>query len=251
MSKTPTTPLPLGEIVPNWETCVLPQAVTLKGQYCELHPMQPELHAGPLFRHYEKDQAGGQWLYMLAEQPRDAKALRDWLVILLTEKGAQAFAIIDPKLNEPVGMICYLRIKPTYGVLEIGKVNFSLSMQRTPMGTEAIYLMLKQAFHARYRRCEWKCDSLNERSYRAALRYGFTFEGIFRQAMVYNGRNRDTAWFSMLDKEWPALEKAFDAWLSPTNFREDGQQKTALSQLTKQASLQYKHQAHTKCKLSK
>src|SRR5690606_14664771 len=105
--------------------------------------------------------SGGQWLYMLAEQPQDPKAFRDWLVILLTEKGTQAFAIIDPKINEPVGMVSYLRIKPIHGVLEIGNVNFSPSMQRTPMGTEAIYLMLKQAFQAHFRRCEWKCDSLN------------------------------------------------------------------------------------------
>jgi RimJ/RimL family protein N-acetyltransferase len=242
MSKTPTSALPLGDIVPHWETCVLPQAVTLKGRYCELHPMQPEHHAAPLFQHYEKDPGGGQWLYMLAEQPQSAKAFRDWLVLLLTEQGTQAFAIIDPKINEPVGMVSYLRIKPTHGVLEIGNVNFSLSMQRTPMGTETIYLMLRQAFQAHYRRCEWKCDSLNKRSYQAALRYGFTFEGIFRQAMVYNGRNRDTAWFSMLDKEWPVLEKAFEAWLNPSNFSPDGRQKKALSALIQQAVVQNKQQ---------
>jgi RimJ/RimL family protein N-acetyltransferase len=125
----------------------------------------------------------------------------------------------------------YLRIEPAQGSVEVGHLQFSPLMQRTPVATEAMYLMMKHAFELGYRRYEWKCDSLNAGSRRAAARLGFTFEGIFRQAIVYKGRNRDTAWFSVLDSEWPALDAAFQAWLDPGNFDTDGRQRRSLAAL--------------------
>jgi len=130
-----------------------------------------------------------------------------------------------------VGMGSYLRIEPAHGVIEVGHLAFSPLMQRTPIATEAMYLMMREAFELGYRRYEWKCDALNAASRRAAERLGFTFEGIFRQAIVYKGRNRDTAWYSIVDREWPALDAAFRAWLDPANFDAAGRQRRSLAEL--------------------
>ena len=133
--------------------------------------------------------------------------------------------LIDSRTGQAVGLASYLRINPEHGVIEVGHLHFSPVLQKTAAATEAMYLMMKHAFEVLgYRRYEWKCDSLNTPSRKAALRLGFTFEGIFRQALVYKGRSRDTAWFSMLDGEWPELKKAFEQWLHPDNFTRDGQQ---------------------------
>jgi RimJ/RimL family protein N-acetyltransferase len=128
-----------------------------------------------------------------------------------------------------------MRIQPASGSIEIGHLNFSPRLQRTAAATEAIHLMLKNAFELGYRRCEWKCDALNAPSRAAATRFGFSFEGIFRQATVYKNRSRDTAWYSIVDAEWPALERAFAAWLDPSNFDEAGAQRTRLGELTARA----------------
>jgi RimJ/RimL family protein N-acetyltransferase len=142
------------------------------------------------------------------------------------------FAIFDTATDKPVGYAALLRIDPTSGVMEVGAVNYSPRLKRTPAGTEAMYLMMRRAFdELGYRRYEWKCDSLNAPSYRAAERYGFTFEGIFRQLIVRKGRNRDTAWFSILDSEWPRVRSAFETWLAPDNFNPDGTQRRSLSAL--------------------
>jgi len=132
----------------------------------------------------------------------------------------------------PVGVASYLRIVPAHGCIEIGHLNFSSRLQRTPAATEALYLMIKNAFALGYRRCEWKCDALNAPSRAAALRLGFQFEGVFRQAIVNKGHNRDTAWFSILDEEWPRLQRAFETWFAPSNFTESGEQLVRLSHLT-------------------
>lgn len=145
------------------------------------------------------------------------------------------FAIVDSTSGEAIGVASYLRISPSSGSIEVGHLNFSPKLQRTPAATEAMFLMMRHAFELGYRRYEWKCDSLNDPSRQAALRLGLSFEGIFRQATVRKGRNRDTAWYAAIDKEWPALCTAFDRWLSPSNFDEQGHQRVSLSSLTRAA----------------
>ncbi len=138
-------------------------------------------------------------------------------------------AIVDSKSGSAVGVAAYMRIDAANGVIEVGHLNFSPRLQATTAATEAMYLMMRRAFdELGYRRYEWKCDSLNEASRRAASRLGFRFEGVFRQAVVYKGRNRDTAWYSVLDSEWPALKAGFERWLSPDNFDENGCQRRKL-----------------------
>jgi RimJ/RimL family protein N-acetyltransferase len=141
-------------------------------------------------------------------------------------------AILDQQRDRAVGLASYLRIEPAIGVIETGHLHFSPLLQRRPAATEAMFLMMRRVFgELGYRRYEWKCDSLNAPSRKAAERFGFRFEGIFRQATIYKGRNRDTAWFSILDREWPALERAYQEWLDPLNFDQRGQQKASLSAL--------------------
>ena len=142
-------------------------------------------------------------------------------------------AVVDRANGRATGVASYLRIEERAGVIEVGHINYAPPLQRTPASTEAMYLMMRRVFdELGYRRYEWKCDALNAPSRAAARRLGFRFEGIFRQATVYKGRNRDTAWFSVLDSEWPALKAAFERWLSPENFDEDGRQRQSLASLT-------------------
>ena len=146
------------------------------------------------------------------------------------------YAIVDLAKGEAVGVASYLRISPSSGSIEVGHINYSPLLQRTPAATEAMYLMMAQAFDLGYRRYEWKCHALNAPSRSAAQRLGFSFEGIFRQAAVVKGRNRDTAWYAAIDEEWPALREAFERWLDPTNFDEKGNQRVRLSDLTAKRS---------------
>ena len=141
-------------------------------------------------------------------------------------------AIVDTATGKAVGIATYMRIDPRHGVIEVGNLNFSPLLQRKPAATEAIYLMMKRVFEMGYRRYEWKCDSLNAPSRAAAQRLGFSYEGIFRQASVYKGRSRDTAWYAMIDKEWPELDRAFRRWLDPKNVDAQGRQRERLSDLT-------------------
>ena len=141
------------------------------------------------------------------------------------------YAIIDAATEEAVGVASYLRIDPRNGSIEVGHLGYSLLLQRTPAATEAMYLMMERVFRLGYRRYEWKCHALNAPSRAAAQRLGYSFEGVFRQAAVVKGRNRDTAWYSVIDKEWPMLEAAFLRWLHPTNFDEQGRQRARLSAL--------------------
>jgi RimJ/RimL family protein N-acetyltransferase len=144
----------------------------------------------------------------------------------------QFYAIVDAASTRAVGVGAYLRIDPGNGSIEVGHLAFSPLLQKTPAATEAMYLMMRQAFELGYRRYEWKCNALNAPSRRAAQRLGFSNEGVFRQATVDKGRNRDTAWYAMIDSEWPALEAAFRKWLDPANFDEQGRQRVSLSDLT-------------------
>ncbi len=154
-----------------------------------------------------------------------------WLAPRPASEDPLFFAFVDKARAQAVGLGSYLRITPAQGSVEVGHLQYSPLMQRTPVATEAMYLMMRNAFELGYRRYEWKCDSLNAASRRAAQRLGFTFEGIFRQAIVYKGRNRDTAWFSVIDQEWPTLDAAFRAWLDPANFDANGRHRRSLESL--------------------
>lgn len=141
-------------------------------------------------------------------------------------------AIIDKASGKAVGVASYLRINPGAGSIEVGHINYARALQKTPAATEAMHLMMKQAFDLGYRRYEWKCDARNAGARAAAQRLGLSYEGMFRQAMIYKGRNRDTAWYAAIDSEWPALRDAYESWLDPANFDENGKQRGSLSAAT-------------------
>ena len=196
-----------------------------------LEPVDPERHARQLFA-ASHDGDGADLLFRYLPYgpfagPEDFKA---WLEGRAASTDPLFFAIVDPADGTARGMASYMRMAPDHGVIEIGHIWFAPSLQRTRMATEAIYLMARSAFDdLGYRRLEWKCDALNQRSRRAAERFGFTFEGVFRQHLVVKDRNRDTAWFSILDGEWPGIRAAFEAWLAPDNFDEAGRQRRSLA----------------------
>jgi len=144
------------------------------------------------------------------------------------------YAIVDYKTQQAVGIASYLRIDPANGSIEVGHINYSPVLQNSIAATEAMFLMMQNVFNLGYRRYEWKCDALNQRSRNAAARLGFQFEGVFRQATIYKGRNRDTAWFSIIDRDWPQLQLVYNTWLSPQNFNDKGEQKRSLSKLTRE-----------------
>jgi RimJ/RimL family protein N-acetyltransferase len=175
---------------------------------------------------------GDGWAYLPYGPFASPQRYRDWMQTHCTGDDPLFFAIIDRATDKAVGLASYLRITPAAGSIEIGHLSFSPLLQRRRAATEALYLLMRAAFALGYRRLEWKCNALNAASRQAAIRLGFAFEGVFRQATVVKGRNRDTAWFSIIDSEWPALDAAFTHWLAPENFDENGQQRAHLSVLT-------------------
>lgn len=197
-----------------------------------MQPLVAKLHAGDLYEADAEDRDGTSWTYLPYGPFPSLMAYEDWISATCQGDDPMFFAIIDFSFGKPVGVASYLRIIPESGSIEVGHVHYSPSLQRSRAATEAMYLMMKNAFDLGYRRYEWKCDSLNAPSCAAANRLGFFFEGIFRQATIYRGRNRDTAWYSIIDSEWPQLEGAFTEWLSDSNFDQDGNQRVALSKLT-------------------
>jgi RimJ/RimL family protein N-acetyltransferase len=171
------------------------------------------------------------WAY-LPYGPFDSAASYDeWVQAKSASRDPMFLAIVDRATDRPVGVASYMRIDPANGSIEVGHLAYSPLLQRTAAATEVMFLMMDQVFALGYRRYEWKCDALNAPSRAAALRLGFTFEGIFRQAAVVKGRNRDTAWYSVIDREWPALREAFRRWLEPANFDAEGRQRWRLAEL--------------------
>jgi len=221
---------PIGFPIADWRTREHPRGARIEGRLCRLEPVDVEIHASDLYRSFGEDREQRNWTY-LPYGPFDGEdAFRDWLSATCLGDDPCFFSVIDAADGRAVGLASYLRIEPAVGVLEVGHIHFSPRMQGKPISTEAMYLMMRQVFETwGYRRYEWKCDSLNEPSCAAAQRLGFAFEGIFRQATIYKQRNRDTAWYSILDREWPAAKAAFEAWLNDANFNADGGQKTSLS----------------------
>ncbi len=202
----------------------------MAGRYCNVEPLNPARHAQELFAANTADKGGRNWTYLLVDPFPDFPAYRQWLEQISVTEDPVFYALVDAATGKAVGVASYLRIDPPMGVIEVGHLNFSPAMQRTRVSTESMFLMMCRAFdELGYRRYEWKCDSLNAPSRRAAERLGFQFEGIFRQAIVYKGRTRDTAWYSIIDSEWPALKRAFEQWLDPGNFDQAGKQKRRLS----------------------
>jgi RimJ/RimL family protein N-acetyltransferase len=205
-----------------------PEKVRLEGRFCSLVPLDVEAHGGQLWEAFSADMTGVDWTY-LPVAPIETEA--DFGVFLRAAEASEDplyFTVLNAE-GRAVGHATYLRIDPANGVIEVGYIHFSPLMQRTPMSTEAMYLMMAYVFETLgYRRYEWKCDALNAPSLAAAKRLGFTFEGVFRQAVVYKGRNRDTAWLSVLDSEWPALKARFERWLDVENFDSKGRQRTRL-----------------------
>jgi RimJ/RimL family protein N-acetyltransferase len=172
------------------------------------------------------------WTYLPYGPFASAGDYHAWAARVCRGDDPLCFAIVDPTTGAPLGVAAYLRIDPANGVIEVGHLAYAPALQRTAASTEAMYLLIAHVFALGYRRCEWKCDALNAPSRAAAQRFGFTLEGVFRQAVVIKGRNRDTAWYSIIDTEWPALRTAFERWLSPDNFDEAGRQRAPLSSFT-------------------
>ncbi|PID62506.1 MAG: GNAT family N-acetyltransferase [Gammaproteobacteria bacterium] len=216
---------PIGEPVPHWQGAKRPEKITLTGKFCRLEPLNADQHAADLYAAFALDKAGKLWTYMPTD-PFDSEAeVKTWVAHNASLDDPLFYAIVDKQSDKAVGVAAYLRINPASGCIEVGHLTFSPLLQRTPLATEAMFLMMQYAFDILgYRRYEWKCDSLNSASCKAAKRLGFQFEGTFRQALVYKGRNRDTAWFAIIDKDWQILKKRFLSWLSADNFTANGQQ---------------------------
>jgi RimJ/RimL family protein N-acetyltransferase len=214
--------------VNHWKPAKAPTADTLQGRYIRLEKLNPKRHSEDLWQILQGTSADQKlWDYLPYGPFTEREPFDMWLDGYATSNDPFGYCVIDEQTGEAQGILSLMSIVPAMGRIEIGHVAFGAAMQRTPKGTEAIYLLGKLAFEQLgYRRLEWKCDSANERSKRAAQRFGFTFEGIFRQHMVVKGRNRDTAWFSIMDNEWPLIGEAFEAWLAPENQAAEGQLKT-------------------------
>lgn len=223
--------LETGFDISEWQGASFPEKEIHQGSYCTLEPLD-SCHAEDLFNANIKDD-GRMWTY-LPYGPFDNLAdYEPWVASMAEQADPQFYAIIDRVTAKAIGLASYLRINPEAGSIEVGHIAFSPELQSTKLATEAMYLMMKKAFDLGYRRYEWKCDALNKRSREAAQRFGFSYEGVFRQATSYKGGNRDTAWFAAIDSEWPALQAAFETWLNPSNFDCSGNQKKRLRDLTK------------------
>lgn len=223
---------PVGEALENWSVRQRPDRVTLKGRFCRLVPLDSSQHFDDLYAAYGKATDGRDWTYMFTGPFENENQFRGHLNGAATSSDAVHFAVIDLKTEKAVGTLALMRIEPVHGVMEVGHVAFSPSLKRTPVSTEAHFLLMTYAFETLgYRRYEWKCDSLNAPSRKAAERLGFTYEGLFRQAIVYKGRTRDTTWFSIIDSEWPAVRTGFERWLDAANFDAQGQQIQSLAVL--------------------
>ncbi len=200
----------------------------MEGQYCRLVPIGPE-HADDLYAAFMQAPDGRAFTYLFEEPPDSLAAMQDRITRMVADTTTLHHAVIDRNTGRAVGHAALMRIDPTHGVIEVGHITMSPLMQRTRIATEMLALFMTRVFdELGYRRFEWKCDSLNGPSRRAAERFGFQFEGIFRQAVVYKQRNRDTAWYSILDQEWPRLRTAYAAWLDPSNFDANGLQRQRL-----------------------
>lgn len=233
---------PVGRALPGWQGAQGLTPVTLTGRWVRIEPLEAARHAEALFTAWQgpdaahepqpSDAPAARWTYLGGRPFDDGPGCHAWLAERAASSDTCFYAIVDAASGRAQGVAAYLNIVPEHGSLEVGHLHFSPLLARTVAATEAMVLMMGHAFALGYRRYEWKCDALNAPSRRAAERLGFRFEGIFRQHRVVQGRNRDTAWFSVLDGDWPALEGAFARWLAPDNFDARGRQRRPLGELT-------------------
>jgi RimJ/RimL family protein N-acetyltransferase len=223
---------PIGEALPQWRGAQKPDGSTLTGRYCRLERVDVAQHAGGLHEAYGEAPDARDWTYLKSGPFAAFDAFCEHLASSAASTDPLHYTVIDIATGKALGTLALMRIDAPNGVIEVGFVTFSRRLQRTRVATEAIFLLMQYSFERLgYRRFEWKCDALNAPSRAAALRYGFTFEGIFRQAIVYRARNRDTAWHSIVDGEWPAICAGFNAWLAPDNFDAHGAQRHKLAEL--------------------
>jgi RimJ/RimL family protein N-acetyltransferase len=220
---------PIGPPLPSWTTRLHPPHTAMRGRICRLEPLEAERHARALYDAYAEDADGRNWTYLPYGPFASAEAYAEWVNAVQHGDDPLFYAIVLEGSQRPVGVASYLRIEPAMGVIEVGHLCYAPALQRSAAATEAMYLMMRRAFdELGYRRYEWKCDSLNAPSRRAAERLGFCYEGTFRQMMVIKRRSRDSAWYSIVDSEWPALRAAFERWLDPANFDASGMQRRRL-----------------------
>lgn len=206
----------------------------MAGRFCRVEPLDTQLHVACLHKANQADVSGAMWTYLPYGPFDTMESYLAWAEGVCRGRDPLFYAIVDAATGRAAGVASYLRIAPESGSIEVGHIHYSPALQRTPAATEAMYLMMTAVFGLGYRRYEWKCDALNAPSRAAAQRLGFSFEGVFRQATIVKGRNRDTAWYSVLDTEWPALQQAFLRWLDARNFDKRGRQRERLSALTRE-----------------
>ena len=224
---------PIGLPVDGWTAREQPSRTPMTGRFCRVEPLDAARHAAELYAANSEDRDGRMWTYLPWGPYAGFGEYRAAIEAGLRRADFLTYAVIDAASGKAVGVASYLNVNPAAGSIEVGGIAYSPALQQKPAGTEAMYLMMRRVFgELGYRRYEWKCNALNAPSRAAAARYGFRFEGIFRQADVVKGRNRDTAWFSIIDSEWPAIKAAFERWLDSGNFDDDGRQRARLSALT-------------------
>lgn len=221
---------PIGEALPGWTPRPRPPRTPVAGRFCRLEPLDAKRHADGLHAAFAQAPDARDWTYLPDEFEADIDAFRAGIAARARSADPLHMAVV--RGEEACGGAALMRIDPGNGVIEIGHIHFAPCLQRTPAATEALFLLMRRAFdELGYRRLEWKCDSRNEPSRHAALRLGFVFEGIFRDAIVTKGRSRDTAWYAVVSCDWPRLRDAFERWLAPDNFDGDGRQFVALSRV--------------------
>ena len=211
-----------------WQGVVRPASSVLEGRYCRLEPLDPSRHAEALYEAAIAPGAEDRFRFLFARQPASRHDLRSWAETASTNIDPLFFAVIDASTARAGGWQSFMRIDTANGVIEIGNIMWGPAIARTRVATEAMFLFAELVFSLGYRRLEWKCDDRNIRSKRAAERFGFQHEGLFRQHMVLKGENRDTAWFSIVDGQWPNLKAGYQTWLSPLNFDDAGRQRSKL-----------------------
>ena len=221
---------PIGFPLPDWTARARPPRTPMEGRLCRIEPIDVERHSADLHAANLMDKEGRNWTYLAYGPYEQLADYRQWMHTTCLSDDPLFHAVVDLKTGRAVGVASYLRIDPTSGVIEVGHINYAPPLQRTAAATEAMFLMMRRVFdELGYRRYEWKCDALNAPSRAAALRLGFQFEGIFRQATIYKRRNRDTAWYAIIDRDWPALKERYERWLHPANFDAAGRQRQSLA----------------------
>lgn len=213
----------VNDLVSDWQEPALLVRTPLNGRFCRLEPLDAARHAADLFAVYQQGDES-DWTWLASTRPESLADTVSWVAGKVEDAALVPFAVIDMRTERAVGLVSYMAIDRKMGSVEIGHVTWSRQMKQTPLGTEAIWLLLSNAFAAGYRRLEWKCDSMNTASRRAAERLGFSWEGRLRQKMIRKGRNRDSDFLSIIDGEWPACDVVLRAWLAADNFDSHGQQ---------------------------